>query len=157
MKKENAFESRVWIPDIKVCKSERSGDYTIIRYDATEDSGVVTAVGPLISVTKEKMDADGFGIVMEHLRRFRVWPANTRLTSELEEMDSLHRSRFLSDNLMVNVVQRNRHSICLAPNHREGRGWRKVTAYISEEIELLLTADQKAFAKALQNAFALAS
>jgi hypothetical protein len=150
---ENAMdEAVVWIPSVKVCRHERTADFTLMRFGTVEGSGVSYVVGPLVPVTKEDMAAKGLDIIKEALRFYREWPAETKFNSEFKTMGTVKRSKFITQHRFVNVLQRDKNSISLGVVHREGRGWRGMTSYAKEEKRFTLPITHEQFYEALMQA-----
>lgn len=147
----------VWIPTVSICRHERTGEFKLIRWAAEEGFGGSNMVGPLIPVTKEQMAKEGLGTVMECLRSYRMWPAGTLHEPEIGRMDSRTRSKFVRDHQFVDVLQRDKKSINVRPNHHVGRGLRGITGYQHEEVRLKLPVTQEQFNQALNKAFEVAS
>jgi len=147
----------VWIPVVGVCRHERTGEFKLIRWAAEAGFGGSNMAGPLIPVTKQEMAKEGLRIVLESLRSYRMWPAGTLHESEIGSMDSRTRSKFVKDHQFVDVLQRDKKSINVRPNHRVGRGWRGITGYQYEEVRLKLPVTQEQFYQTLMKAFEVAT
>ncbi|HWQ92762.1 MAG TPA: hypothetical protein VN673_13890 [Clostridia bacterium] len=154
---DQELEGGVWIPVVEVCRHERTGEFKLNRMGAREDSGLTYAVGNLTQVSAEAMARDGLRIILEGLDFYRVWPARTKLESEIGVMDSRQIKKFVRDHKFVSVLKRDRNSLNLSPSHRTGRGLRGVTAYLHEEIRLPLPVGQEEFFSILTKAFELAT
>ena len=114
-------------------------------------------VGKLVSVSSEAMAQNARQIVLDALATYRVWPAKTKLESEIGAMNSQSLSAFVRKHKFVDVLKRDDRSLCFSPSHREGRGWKGVKSYIEEEIPIRLTAPQDIFYRTLLQAFASAT
>ncbi len=146
-------EDGVWLPLVTVCRHERRGEFKLIRYGAREDSGMSFVVGNLIPVASNVMATQGLSLVLEGLDSFQVCPAKTKLESEIGVMQPRLLSKFVREHKFVDVLRRDRHSLCITPSHRAGRGWKGITAYIQEEAEIAMPATQEEFFRALMLAF----
>ena len=141
----------------KICRHDRTGDFTILRYGAKEGSGLYYVVGPLVSVPLREMARRGYAIVVESLQSFRLWPADTIFRAELSTMTPKARSKFVTHNRFVSIHQPNRSVIALQPQHKIGRGWQGITGYPEEAIHLKLPVDQRLFYETLLNVFKIAT
>jgi hypothetical protein len=149
--------SGVWIPTVGLGRNESTGDFKLIRYGAKEDSGMSFCVGNIISVKGEVMARDGLRIVLGGLAFYQVWPAKTKLESEIGVMDSRSLSAFVRMHKFVDILKRDERSLCISPSHREGRSWKGIKSYIEEEIPVRTATSEKEFYETLMKAFDLAT
>src|SRR6266576_1100910 len=122
-------EAIIWNPTVNVCLNKRTRNFTLLRYAAREGFGASYVVGPLLPVSKGEMNSRGLEIVLQALRFYKMWPANTNFTSELKTMGAVKRSRFIAEHRLVSVFQEGNGWITIEPQHRTGGGWRGITGY----------------------------
>ena len=154
---DEVIEGGVWIPVVGICRHEKLGDFKLISYGAKADAGMSFVLGYLIPVSASTMATDALAIVLARLDSYRVWPAKTKLESEIGVMESRQLSKFVRDHKFVDVLKRDKTSIHVSPSHRAGRSWRGITGYMNEEIRLHLPLSQAEFFATLTNAFDLAT
>ena len=147
----------IWIPTVEVCRHERTGDFKLDRMGATEDSGLIYSIGNLVPIGNEVMAKDGLRIILEDLNNFRIWPAKTKLESEVGSMNSRQLSKFVKEHKFVSILKRERGFLNLSPHHRIGRSLRGITAYLHEETLLPLPSTPEIFFQALTEVFEVAT
>src|SRR4026207_1498410 len=96
------------IRTVVITRDEQLRDFNLIQYAGRVGFGGSFVSGPLLPVSKSTMISSGLKLVMDSLQSYRMWPARTKIESEIGAMDPKKLNKFVRENKFVRVLQRHR-------------------------------------------------
>jgi hypothetical protein len=150
-------EEVIWIPCVQLCQHILTKEFKLIEFGMKEGGGASYMVGPIRAFSEMQFAKEGLALVKRALEAYRTWPADTKFTSEFGAMRGRQLHAFIRQHLFVEVLQREKGTLSLCPQHRTGDTWREIASGYQDENALVLPITQQTFYAVLLKCFSLAS
>ena len=141
------------ISGLTICLNRNTGNFVVVNNCLSPKFGCSTEWGPLIHMTPQQFETDGFAYVLQSLQEYP-----TRQKTEKSELESLSRdeqTKFDRDHRHVSLSLQEGNELWLAPMHYGKRGGR-IGGDMSETQRVPLPSTPEVFFHAIVKAFEMA-